>query len=66
MKDPRVFIAAILGIAMIISTSMMATAIKSFGGSLETAARLRSSPSINIPSSIYVSFAGGNSPGGWM
>ncbi len=62
MKNNTAIAAIAIGISMVISSSFIASAIKSYGKSLEKAASYSRSPSIHIPSSIDIDFGGGNRP----
>jgi hypothetical protein len=62
MKNPAVLVTLIASIALVISASIMSSAITTFGRSLERAATSKRPNEIRIPSNFTIDFAGGNRP----
>lgn len=62
MKNPTVFVTLIASIAVVLSASIMASAITTFGRSLERAAASKRPNETRIPSNLTTDFAGGNRP----
>ncbi|GEM_PF-965300 len=62
MKNPTVLVTLIASVALVISASIMASAITTFGRSLERAATSKRPDEFRIPSNLTIDFAGGNRP----
>lgn len=61
MKNPSVTVALIIGVSLIVASSILASAIKDFGRSVDTAARNQRNP-VQIPSRFDVIMETGSSP----
>lgn len=62
MKHQSVIVAIVAGISLIVSVSILSSALRDYGRSLERAASNQRNPTVTVPDHFRISFESGNSP----
>jgi hypothetical protein len=62
MKQSSVIVAIVIGVSLIVSVSILSSALRDFGRSLERAAINQRAPTFTVPDRFRIGFESGSSP----